>query len=155
MHDVTIPAAAPRGLKRAGIVAALIAAGVVAAGVVARGHDVDTATHVSDVQSIPTVHLITVKGDTAADTLDLPGTMQAWNAAKLYARVSGYVRGWAKDIGAEVAAGTPLGTIDTPELDQQINEARAAVASARAHAGLARSTALRWNDLLTTASVSK
>ncbi|MCW6533670.1 efflux RND transporter periplasmic adaptor subunit [Sphingomonas lycopersici] len=155
MHDVTIPVAAPRGLKRAGIVAALIAAGVVVAGVVVRGHDVDTATHVSDAQSIPTVHLIKVKGDTAADTLDLPGTMQAWNAAKLYARVAGYVRGWAKDIGAEVAAGTPLGTIDTPELDQQINEARAAVVSARAHAALARSTALRWNDLLITASVSK
>jgi len=155
MHDVTIPAKAPRGLKQAGIVAVLVAAGVVAAGVVTRSHDVDTATHVSDAQSIPTVHLIAVKGDTATDTLDLPGTMQAWNAAKLYARVAGYVRGWSKDIGAEVAAGTPLGTIDTPELDQQITEARAAVASAKAHAALAHSTAARWNDLLTTASVSK
>lgn len=148
-------AAAPRGLKTAGIVAALLAAAVVGASVLTRSHDVDAATRVSDAQSIPTVHLIAAKGGAASDTLDLPGTMQAWNAARLYARVSGYVRGWTQDIGATVAAGAPLGTIDTPELDQQIVEARAALASAKAHAGLARSTAARWNDLLTTASVSK
>ncbi|MBN8846961.1 MULTISPECIES: efflux RND transporter periplasmic adaptor subunit [unclassified Sphingomonas] len=155
MPDVPSAAAAPRGLKQAGIVAALVAAGVVAAGAFTRSHDVDAATRISDAQSIPTVHLIAAKGGAASSALELPGTMQAWNAAKLYARVSGYVRGWSKDIGATVGAGTPLGTIDTPELDQQIVEARAALASARAHAGLARSTAVRWNDLLTTASVSK
>lgn len=155
MPDAPSTAAAPRGLKQAGIIAALVAAGVVAAGAFTRGHDVQAATRISDAQSIPTVHLIAAKGGAASNALELPGTMEAWNAAKLYARVSGYVRGWSKDIGATVGAGTPLGTIDTPELDQQIVEARAALASAKAHAGLARSTAARWNDLLTTASVSK
>ena len=81
--------------------------------------------------------------------------MQAWNAAKLYARVGGYLRAWYRDIGAEVPAGAPLGQIDTPELDQQIAQARADVTSARANAALSKSTAARWNDLLTTNSVSK
>ena len=89
-----------------------------------------------------------------AGQLTLPGTMQAWQDARLFARVSGYVQSWSKDIGAMVGAGTPLGRIDTPELDQQINQARAALSRARASAQLARSTARRWNDLLTDHSVS-
>src|SRR6202008_1520719 len=91
----------------------------------------------------------------AADALTLPGTLQAWNAAKLYARVGGYLKAWYKDIGAEVGAGAPLGTVDTPELDQQIVQARADLTSARANAGLAKSTAARWNDLLKDDSVSR
>ncbi len=81
--------------------------------------------------------------------------MQAWNDARLFARVNGYLHAWTKDIGAQVAAGTELGSIDTPELDQQIVQARADLASARANASLAKSTAGRWNDLLSTNSVSK
>ena len=64
------------------------------------------------------------------------------------------MKDWYKDIGADVPAGTPLGSIETPELDQQIVQARADVASARANASLAKSTAARWNDLLTDHSVS-
>jgi RND family efflux transporter MFP subunit len=81
--------------------------------------------------------------------------MEAWNAAKLYARVGGYLKAWYRDIGNDVSTGTALGLIDTPELDQQIAQARADVASARANAALAKSTAARWNDLLATNSVSK
>ncbi|WP_242149158.1 efflux RND transporter periplasmic adaptor subunit [Sphingomonas sp. BAUL-RG-20F-R05-02] len=149
------PAKAPHGLKTAGIVAALVAAGVIAAGTMVRAHDTDSAQSWSDARAVPTVHLVPVKASSASDALTLPGTMQAWNAAKLYARVGGYVSAWYKDIGAQVGAGTPLGKIDTPELDQQIVSARAALVSAQAHAGLARSTAARWNDLLTDNSVSK
>jgi RND family efflux transporter MFP subunit len=147
--------AAPRGLKRAGIVAALVAVGIVAIGTITRAHDTSAAETWSDARSIPTVQLVTVKSSAASDALSLPGTMQAWNAAKLYARVNGYLNAWYRDIGAVVPAGTPLGKIDTPELDQQIAQARAEVVSARANAGLAKSTAARWNDLLTTNSVSK
>jgi RND family efflux transporter MFP subunit len=148
-------APAPKGLKMAGIVAAIVAVGVVAAGTISRAHDTSDARHWSDARSIPTVHLVTVKQSAASDALNLPGTMQAWNAAKLYARVGGYLRAWYRDIGAEVPAGAPLGQIDTPELDQQIAQARADVTSARANAALSKSTAARWNDLLTTNSVSK
>ncbi|RSV44374.1 efflux RND transporter periplasmic adaptor subunit [Sphingomonas sp. ABOLE] len=146
---------APRGLKTAGIAAVVIAGAVIALGTMSRAHDNGEAQNWSDARSIPVVHLVPVQAAAATGSLSLPGTLEAWNAAKLYARVGGYVRGWDKDIGATVAAGTPLAQIDTPELDQQIGQARADLASAIANAGLAKSTAARWNDLLTTHSVSQ
>jgi RND family efflux transporter MFP subunit len=152
-NDATAPAA-PKGLKTAGIVAVVIAIGVVAAGAISRHHEDGEAQSWSDARAIPTVHLIPVSAGGAGAPLSLPGTIQAWNAAKLYARVGGYVKAWYRDIGADVTAGTALGLIDTPELDQQIMQARAALARAKAGASLARSTAARWNDLLTTNSVS-
>jgi len=115
--DEALAAAPPRGLKTAGIAALVVAAGVVAAGTFVRFHDTSEAQTWSDARSVPTVHLVAITSSTAGDTLALPGTMQAWNMAKLYARVGGYVSGWYKDIGAPVAAGMPLGRIDTPELD--------------------------------------
>lgn len=161
MHDaVASPAVsadtpAPKGLKIAGLTAAAIAIGVVGLGTLTRAHDVAAATSWSSANAIPTVHLVPVKGGAASDALDLPATLEAWEAARLFPRVSGYVRSWSQDIGARVAAGQPLGVIDTPELDEQIGQARAALASAVAHEKLARSTAARWTDLLTSASVSK
>lgn len=146
---------APRGLKAAGIAAVVIAGAVIAIGAIGRVHDVGEAQHWSDARAIPVVHLVPVKADAVSGSLSLPGTLEAWNAAKLYARVGGYVRAWDRDIGAAVAAGTPLAQIDTPELDQQIGQARADLASALANARLAQSTAARWNDLLTTHSVSQ
>lgn len=146
---------APRGLKTAGIAAVVIAGAVIALGTMGRAHDSGEAQHWSDARSIPVVHLVPVQAAAATGSLSLPGTLEAWNAAKLYARVGGYVRGWDKDIGATVAAGTPLAQIDTPELDQQIGQARADLVSALANASLAKSTAARWNDLLTTHSVSQ
>lgn len=149
------PPAAPKGLKVAGVVAAVVAVGVVVAGTMSRASDTHEAQNWSNARSVPTVHLVAVNGSAATDGLTLPGTMAAWNAAKLYARVGGYVQGWSKDIGAEVSGGTPLGKIETPELDQQIIQARAALAKAKADASLAKSTAARWNDLLTDHSVSE
>jgi len=147
--------AAPKGLKMAGVAAVIVAAGVVVAGTMSRASETHQAQSWSDARSVPTVQLVSVKASSATDGLTLPGTMAAWNAAKLYARVGGYVQGWSKDIGAEVGGGTPLGTIETPELDQQIIQARAALAKAKADASLAKSTAARWNDLLTDHSVSE
>ncbi|CAN5319564.1 efflux RND transporter periplasmic adaptor subunit [soil metagenome] len=154
MHDETAPRA-PKGLKLAGGVAILVAAGVVIAGSMSRAEETSSAKSWSDARAIPTVHLVPVATSSASDALALPGTMQAWNNARLFARVGGYLRGWYKDIGAQVGAGTVLGAIDTPELDQQIVQARADLASAKANAGLARSTAGRWNDCLSTAAGSK
>lgn len=161
MHDaVPAPAVsaetpAPRGLKIAGLTAAVLAVGVVGFGTLVRSRDVATAASWSSTNAIPTVHLVPVKGGAASGALDLPATLEAWEAARLFPRVSGYVRSWSQDIGARVAAGQPLGVIDTPELDEQIGQARAALASAVAREKLAHSTAARWNDLLTSASVSK
>ncbi len=145
----------PKGLKAAGIVAAVVAACVVAAGAMTRANDHLTAAKWSDARTIPTVHLVSVKPSQSSYGLVLPGTIQAWYAAKLYARVGGYLKGWYRDIGAEVPAGLALAQIDTPELDQQIAQARADVVNVRANAALSKSTAARWNDLLTTNSVSQ
>ena len=161
MHDaaptpaVSADTPAPKGLKIAGLTAAMLAIGVVGLGALARSHDVAAAANWSNANAIPTVHLVPVKGGAASDALDLPATLEAWEAARLFPRVSGYVRSWSQDIGAHVGAGQALGVVDTPELDEQIGQARAALASAIAHEKLARSTAARWNDLLTSSSVSK
>lgn len=145
---------APAGLKRAGLIAGIAAIAIVAVGAWARFHDSGETQKWADAAAIPTVHLVPVKAGDASSGLALPATMQAWNTAKIFARVGGYVRNWSKDIGANVGAGTSLGEIDTPELDQQIVQARAELARAKADAALAQSTARRWNDLLSTNSVS-
>lgn len=146
---------APKGLKQAGLIAVALAIGTVVVGIAVRSGEAQEAQTWSNARSVPTVHLVSVGASAASDALTLPGTMAAWNAARIYARVGGYVRGWYKDIGAEVGSGTPLGSIETPELDQQIAQARAALTSARANESFARSTAARWNDLLTDHSVSE
>jgi RND family efflux transporter MFP subunit len=144
----------PRGLGRAGLIAGGVAVLVVGYGVLSRNHADVAAQSFADAQAEPTVHLTTPQTAGKSDALVLPGTMQAWNSARIFARVGGYVRSWSKDIGAQVGAGTPLGLIDTPELDQQIIQARATLMRTKAEAALAKSTATRWNDLLTSNSVS-
>ena len=147
--------AAPKGLKTAGIVAGVAAIAIVAAGTILRSSETVRAGEWTQARAVPTVTLVAVQTSTGSQALTLPGTMAAWNSARLFARVNGYVRSWSRDIGAVVSNGTPLGFVDTPELDQQIEEARAALARAHASASLARSTARRWNDLLTDHSVSQ
>lgn len=159
MHNDTsnpVPApTTPKGLKRAGLVAGIAASVVVIAGLTLRSSETVRASEWSQARAVPSVSLVPVRSSDGSQSLTFPGTMAAWNAARLFARVNGYVRSWSKDIGAEVSAGTPLGLIDTPELDQQIEQAQAALTRARASASLARSTARRWNDLLGDHSVSQ
>jgi RND family efflux transporter MFP subunit len=155
LFDDTPLAAPPPGLRRGGVLAAATAGLVIVAGVGWRAWHGAEAQHWSDQQATPTVRVVTPKPGLASQDLMLPGTLAAWNNARIFARVPGYIRAWYPDIGTMVRAGEALGTIDTPELDQQIIQARAALARARAEAGLARSTAARWNDLLKSASVSQ
>ncbi|WP_293970478.1 efflux RND transporter periplasmic adaptor subunit [Sphingomonas sp.] len=145
----------PRRLRVAGAIAAAVALSVVVAGTISRASQTKEAQQWSDGAAIPTVHLVTVSGSKDGEPLVLPATMQAWVGSRLFARVPGYVRSWQHDIGAHVAAGTALGVIDTPELDQQIVAARAQLAMSAASEKLARSTAARWNDLLADRSVSR
>src|SRR5579862_4890407 len=81
--------------------------------------------------------------------------MQAFTDAPIYARTNGYLRKWYADIGAHVHAGEVLADIDTPEVDQQLEQARADLATAEANARLAQSTAERYRDLIKTDSVSR
>ena len=104
---------------------------------------------------MPTVAVITPERGAPQQEIVLPGTMQAFTDAPIYARTNGYLRKWYVDIGARVHAGQVLADIDTPEVDQQLEQARADLATAEANARLAQTTAERYRDLIKTDSVSQ
>jgi RND family efflux transporter MFP subunit len=100
------------------------------------------------------VDVVSPKASTDADEIALPGSTSAFNDTPIYARTSGYVKRWYVDIGARVKKGQILATIETPELDQQLQQARADLANAEANLQLATTTAARWQHLLESDSVS-
>src|SRR6185436_2815797 len=87
--------------------------------------------------------------------LALPGDVRAFEETRIYARADGYLLKWNNDIGAKVEAGQVLAEIDTPELDQELNQSRASLAQAQANLTLARSSAERWQGLLKDRAVSQ
>jgi RND family efflux transporter MFP subunit len=103
----------------------------------------------------PTVLTIRPNRTPLGEELVLPGTVQAYIEAPIYARTNGYLKGWRTDIGSEVTKGQLLGEIDAPEVDQQLSQAQADLATARANEALSNSTNTRWKGLLATESVSK
>jgi RND family efflux transporter MFP subunit len=143
-----------RRLKLAGVAALALAAVVVVAGVAARVHaDQSLKTWTHD-QAIPTVSLASVDGGGHAD-LVLPGDVQAFYNAPIHARTSGYLKRWYADIGARVTAGQVLAEIDTPDLDQQVLQARANLATSQANQRLSAITAKRWEGLVAQDAVSR
>jgi RND family efflux transporter MFP subunit len=156
MTDIYPPqATTPRGLRTTGIAIGALALVVVLVGTLVRSHNLTDARQWSAAQATPSVHLVSPKPADAISTLVQPGTIEAWTEAKIFARVPGYIHAWYADIGDRVGMGAPLGRIDTPELDQQIIQARATLARARAEATLARTTSARWQDLLKSTAVSR
>jgi RND family efflux transporter MFP subunit len=105
--------------------------------------------------AVPTVAVAKAVAGPRSQELVLPGTVQAFVSAPIYARTSGYLKRWHVDIGQEVKAGQLLAEIDAPEIDQQLLQAEADARTAEANEKLARSTAERWAALLKTDSVSK
>jgi len=105
--------------------------------------------------AIPTVATTHATGGPATDKLVLPGNVQAYYEAPIYARTSGYLKIWYTDIGASVKKGQLLAEIETPEVDQQLRQAQADLATAEANYLLARTTTERWQGLLATESVSQ
>ena len=105
--------------------------------------------------AVPTVATIQPRHGEPAQEIVLPGTMQAFVDSPIYARTNGYLRHWSADIGAHVKAGQRLAEIDAPELDQQLRQARADLATAEANSRLAETTAARYRDLIKTDSVSQ
>jgi len=105
-----------------------------------------------------THHTVTVTNATrlvSGVQLSLPGDVRAFEETKIYARADGYLLKWNTDIGAKVKAGQVLAEIDSPELDQELNQSRAALAQAQANLILARSSAERWQGLLKNRAVSQ
>jgi RND family efflux transporter MFP subunit len=105
--------------------------------------------------NIPTVSVIKPRVGDASHELVLPGNMQAFVDTPIYARTNGYLKRWTADIGAHVKAGQLLAEIDTPEVDDQLHQARADLNTAEANFRLAEKTAARWQALLKTDSVSQ
>jgi RND family efflux transporter MFP subunit len=136
--------------------AALITAGAVAAsGILSRANADRQLAQWTNQQAVPTVQLAKLDQGSGAQILTLPGNIQPFNKADLYARVSGYLGSWQHDIGAHVKAGDVLASIDSPDLDQQFSQAQADLATASANAQLAAVTAQRWTTLVKSQWVSQ
>ena len=106
-------------------------------------------------QAITTVAVVNPTKNAANRSLELPGRFEAFSTAPIYARVPGYLKSWKVDIGEQVKAGQLLGEIETPDLDQQLLQARADMESAKANATLAESTLKRMQSLLDTKVISR
>jgi RND family efflux transporter MFP subunit len=127
---------------------ALVAAGAIAGnGLVSRARSKQDLVQWTNAQAAPTVALATLAAGDAAQNVILPGNIQPYNKAAIYARVSGYLKSWQQDIGAHVKEGQVLATIEAPELDQQLAQARATLASAKANYDIAALTANRYDSL--------
>lgn len=140
--------------KLLGLGLAVIALAVVVAGVLGRRSHAAAIAERAAQSQVLTVKLVSA-GTLAPAPLALPARIEAWSRAPIYARVSGYLKRWTVDIGAPVKAGQLLAELDTPDLDQQLLQARAELASARSGLALAASTARRWQELRAIDGVSQ
>jgi len=137
-----------------GLVALVLAGAIAATGILARQTSYDSQATWTRAQATPTVAVHTPITETAARSLTLPGDIEAYYQAPIYARVNGYVKMWYKDIGDRVHAGDVLATIDAPELDQQMRQMKADLLTAQTNQKLAETTARRWQALVASNSVS-
>jgi len=147
--------ATARKLARGGAVLGVIALVVVIWAAFAAHHASAQLRASTEAQSLVTV--ATVKPQPLSDLTDLvlPGNLQANYEAPIYARTSGYLKRWVVDIGAPVKAGQLLGEIESPEVDSQLRQAQADLATAQANQKIAAVTAERWRNLRASDSVSR
>ena len=109
----------------------------------------------TEVAAVPTVAIIHPNVESGDEDLVLPGTLQAYVESPIYARTNGYLKKWYFDIGSSVKKGELLADIDTPEVDQQLSQARADLNTAQANSQLSEITAARYSELIKTDGVSK
>jgi RND family efflux transporter MFP subunit len=142
-------------IRRYALIALIVAVGLGIWGEVSRVLARSSLGRETAESAIPTVATVTAERSTLGEDLVLPGAVQAYIEAPIYARTSGYLKAWQTDIGTPVTKGQLLAEIESPEVDQQLSQARADLATARANETLSNSTNLRWQGLLSTESVSK
>ena len=154
-HDATAPPASPppRHLRLWGLLALVAAIGAAAYGIEHRRSDDASVQQWTQQQAVPTVAVITPQKGDADQKLTLPGDIEAWYAAPIYARVSGYLKMWYFDYGAHVKAGDVLAEIDAPDLDGQLSAvegklrtAESLVKAREAERQFAETTYQRWKD---------
>ena len=153
------PDAAPRRSSRGALFAVVIivaAAAVSAAfGISSRQKALSDLTKETHDMAVVTVAVTRPAKSAASEAITLPGNIQAFTDAAIFARTSGYLKARHADIGSRVKAGQMLAEIDTPEIDQQLQQARADLTTAEANAHLAQTTSDRYQDLIKTDSVSR
>jgi RND family efflux transporter MFP subunit len=147
MSSQPIKTPTPRRLLLVGMIA-LVAAGAIATyGLISRARSKQDLVQWTNAQTVPTVALAKLARGASEESLILPGDIQPYYKAAIYSRVNGYLKSWNKDIGAQVKAGEVLASIEAPDLDQQLAQARATLASAKANYEISAITANR-NDTL-------
>jgi len=148
----------PKATRRtvAIVVALFIVAIVVAiAGILPRLHARAELRKETENLAVPTVSIVTAQPGEPTQEIVLPGTIQAYRDAPIYARTSGYVKSWSHDIGSRVKKGELLAVIETPELDRQVDEAKANLLTAQANLRLSQVTARRYQGLEGSQAVSQ
>jgi RND family efflux transporter MFP subunit len=150
------PEAGPKRKHWTAIIAAVVViAGGVAFGILPRVKARTTLQAETAQMAVPTVAIVHPERGAQADEVVLPANVQAFISAPIYARTNGYLKRWYADIGAHVRQGQLLAEIETPEVDQQLRQSQAQLATADANLNLAQITANRYQDLLKTNSVSQ
>src|SRR5882757_2693507 len=148
------PPVSRRKLGIFGLLAGIAAVLVVITGIRAREDSDTKLKEWTDTQAIPTVAVALPDAKVLNPTLDLPGRLEAYNRAPIFARVSGYLKNWNADIGARVKAGDVIAEIEAPDLDQQLLQARADLANQQASAKLSEVTLARRRTLIASNFVS-
>jgi RND family efflux transporter MFP subunit len=137
------------------VLAFVIVAAVVISGILPRINARAALEKETAEMAIPTVSVITPKRGAPTQEVVLPANVQAYIDSPIYARTNGYLKRWYTDIGARVKAGQLIAEIETPEVDQQLRQSKADLATAEANLNLSQITATRYQELLKTDSVSK
>jgi RND family efflux transporter MFP subunit len=137
------------------VLALVIVTAVVISGILPRIHARAALDKETAEMAIPTVSVLQPKRGAPTQEVVLPANVQAYIDAPIYARTNGYLKHWYADIGAHVKAGQLLADIETPEVDQQLRQSKADLATAEANLNLSKITNDRYADLLKTDSVSK
>jgi len=137
------------------VLAFVIVVAVVISGILPRIHARAALDKETVEMAIPTVSVITPTRGAPTQEVVLPANVQAYIDSPIYARTNGYLKRWYTDIGARVKAGQLIAEIETPEVDQQLRQSKADLATAEANLNLSQITATRYEDLLKTDSVSK
>jgi membrane fusion protein, multidrug efflux system len=148
------PTGSRRRLGLFGVVAAIVLIVVVITGIRSREEASAKLRQWTDDQAVPTVVVALPDAKALNPTLDLPGRLEAYYRAPIFARVSGYLKSWSADIGARVKTGQVIAEIEAPDLDQQLLQARADLASQEASAKLSEATLTRRKTLIASNFVS-
>ena len=154
-RDRSAPQVSRGSMVAVALVVAIVTIAIAAIGILSRKHAHAELSHYTEETAAPPVSLAQPVFEKNATEIVLPGNIQAYTLAPIYARTTGYVKAWYRDIGSHVRKGELLAVIETPELDQQLAQAKADLATAQSNAGLAKVTADRYQGLIGQHAVSQ